>query len=222
MIEIKNPHKKFLIPRTDGYEEHFYPIIRKITGCSQGKVSGGADYENDTFTIRTYFMGGGCPCKMCEFKRDFEEDNEHAENCFHVEWDRMDKEYKKHPKYSFAPPLKIARLEHEKYMMKEYGIPLRERKSPENICTCHYKAKMQKELGPIGFVEDCYYNLPNFHFKQDDFKIWINQNFFRDSYSNKKISVDEFKTICRTCIMSLPRFNHEPVLVEGEDVGGQF
>lgn len=222
MIKITNPHKNCLIPRGAGYEDAFYPILKKITGCTEGKFSAGADYENEVFSIRTYFMGDTCPCKMCEFKRDFQDDNIHTDDCFQVALKELNKAYKEHPKYTGSTKLKIARLEHEKFLMKEFKVPFSERKHAENICTCEYHKKMQKELGPIGFVEECYHNLPNFHHKETGFKVWIYKNFFRDAFSNIKIDLPKFKGLCQVCLQSLPKQMHEPVKVTGEDIGGQF
>ena len=46
MIQTK---KKYKIPRLEGWEEVFLPLVMKITGARQFVNYGGCDFENETF-----------------------------------------------------------------------------------------------------------------------------------------------------------------------------
>ena len=74
-------------------------------------------------------------------------------------------------------------------------------------CTCDMQERYEKWLVKIGYSnghkDSCLLVRPNFWYKPEDFTIMWYKYPLRDSYSNKEISLKEFKAIIDKCIESV-------------------
>jgi hypothetical protein len=200
MFELQTTDVKYLVPRSEGWEDILEGLVRKITGVKQGRVRGGTDYKNDVFEMKTYKFGI-CHCTYGKKYSEFEERNQHALECFHTEWQAIQDAFRNHPKYGKALILRTERVNMEVQLCRKYRIPFNGGKGLELVCTCDFKNKW-KSLN-INHDETCEHVMPNFWHKPSGFKIWWYKNFFRDSYSTERICEVGFEKIIKECIKSV-------------------
>lgn len=199
MFEINTVNEKFMITRYDGWEEILEPLIRRITGASQGKTRTGANFENEVFKMKTHRFGT-CHCLYGKEFRDFEEKQTHSLECFHTQWSDIQEAFKKHPKYHDALILKTERINMEIKLCRDFRIPYKGGVLGD-ICTCSFKKKWEDK--GILHEETCEHVAPNFKHIESGFSVWWNQKFFRDSYSNERIEKKEFSKIIKECLKSI-------------------
>jgi hypothetical protein len=200
MFQIQTVVEKFAIPRYEGWEEILEPLVRKITGAQQGKVRTGVDYQNNVFKMKMHRFGI-CHCSYGKQYREFVENNGHALECFHTAWQEIQDAFKNHPKYHDALILKTERINMETQLCRKFRVPYRGGVYIANVCTCDFKRKWEA-LG-IEHDEDCEHVAPNFWHTESDLKIWWVKKFFRESYSNKRVDTQEFKSIIKECLKSV-------------------
>lgn len=188
---------KYKIPRFLGYEEIFEPLVRLITGVQQSRVREGCYYENEYFKIKPHYYGD-CHCEFGKNKREFEKKNPHSPQCFQNYLLEVDEAFRKHPKYSYALPLKTERINLIKSYCLKNNIEFKNTKDLYDICTCTV-GKKWKEL-KYEHTEDCSIISPNFYHNKSNLKIWWYKVFFRNSYSNREINKKEFSEIISDCI----------------------
>jgi len=200
MFASKALNEKYVIPRHEGWEEILEPLVRRITGAQQGKCRTACNHTNDTFTIKMHHMGL-CPCEYGQKRKEFEENNKHASECFHPNWKEIDDAFRSHPKYSQALILKTERINMEMQLCRKYRLPYQGGSYIENLCTCNFERKWA--VLDIEHAEDCPVITPNFYHPASGTKVYWNKKFFRDSYSNRRLSSEEFQNIISECIKSI-------------------
>ena len=188
---------KHEIPRTEGWEPIFEPLVRKITGIKQGEVKAGCDYKSELFILRTPFLGT-CSCSYEQKKKEFDAENYHQPDCFHPQWLDIHETFKNHPNYNKHNIYKVERINMESQLCKKFNLPYNA-KTIADVCTCGINDKWNA----LNYEHDagCPVILPNIeYFGQETIKIWWYKTFFRDAYSNVPLTKEQFKGIIATCL----------------------
>ena len=194
--------EKYTIPRHRGFEGVLEPLVKRITGVSQGNLLAGCEFENDVIKMKPHFIGA-CPCKYGEEYKKYCEKNTHTLDCFHSYVEEINKAFKSHPKYHIALPLKTERINMLKSLCLKNNMPFKSEREVEKLCTCGFNDKWKMLM--VEHEENCPVVTPNFIYKISDLKIWWNRVFFRDAYSNKPIKLDEFEKIIREVVSTVPK-----------------
>jgi len=192
--------ESYAIPRYVGFEDVFEPLIRRITGAQQGTVIGACEFDNDQIKIKPHYFGP-CQCQYGVEYKAFCKKNTHTLDCFNYYVQEINEAFKKHPKYSFALPLRTERINMLKALCLKNNFPFKGEKEVEKICTCGF-TKSWEMLGHKHH-EDCPIVSPNFWHKPTDLKIWWYKVFFRNSYSNRLITIPDLKAIVASVLPSI-------------------
>ena len=200
MQESNTITEKFVIERNIGYESILEPLIRKILGVSEGRVSAGCDFENDKVILRKYYIGD-CTCVYGEKYKDFCTNNSHDKMCFQSYLQEINNTFRQHPKYKDSIHFKAERVNLVKSLCDKNNIPFGGKIKLDEICSCSFKSKW--EILNVTHDENCPIVLPNLHYLPEDIKIWWYNNFFRDAHCNVELSLDKFKEIVRNVLSSL-------------------
>lgn len=202
MFIVPTIEEKYEIPRYDGWEEVLEPLIRKIINVEQSMIREGVDYENDIFMLKTQRYGI-CHCSYGQKYREFLETHKHSDDCFQTIYQEIQDAFRNHPHYNKSLKLKQERVKMERELYKEFGIPYSKKSNSNVFCSCTFRNDWERLNS--SHDANCSFLAPNFHYKESDLKIWWNVRFFKDSYANQLVTLDEFKKIIGVCIRSAPR-----------------
>lgn len=185
------------IPRRDGWEQVFEPLVKRITGAQQADVRAGCNYDCEVFYTQPHFLGSLCFCRYGRARREYENDNQHDASCFHAQWKEIDDVFKKHPRYHQSNKLKAERVNMCKQLCDRFMIKYNP-KEIAKICTCNFES----DWSNLNFEHeaDCPKVMPNFWYKKTDLKIWWYRIFFRDAYANQELCLEDFKGIIAICL----------------------
>lgn len=181
-----NSRGEHSVPRGAGFEEE---LSRLFDSYAPDRDSSwreyGVAFENDVFRVFPYYWGD-CDCGSdCP---------KHKPDCDVVtKWgawvdDRL--------RYSCGKPNKAGFANVNMNKMAEY-----DKKFPAPKCSCGEEEKWEPKEECL---QTCSTRIPNFHYKPTNFRLDWYKYPLRDSYSNQKIGLKEFKKMIDACISSLP------------------
>ena len=214
-----NSRGNYVLERGIGFEEELFRLFNAYASDRDNSWREyGVQFENDTFFVFPYYWGD-CTCGYAEAD-NFNE--KHANECYHTKKKKIEKEW----------AIKKGELkEFEKFeYFSEYGLPENERKiynkEIEELCksmglsyphgcavhcNCDYWERYYNYLNKIGYPngckKECLLMRPNFYYKPNGFEIQWYKYPLRDSYTNKPITLTEFKQIIDKCIESINNEN---------------
>ena len=211
-IIFGNSRGKYPIERGVGFEQELSRLFDSYAPDRDNSWREyGEEFENEIFTVREYYWGD-CTCGF----DNLDIKTKHSEDCYQT---RLDKEkikagWIKNKYFGLDIPESWSwdySQKKEKKIMKslckELNIGWNNGLSCAIHCTCDYDTKYKKEITEAGFPNGCKDNcklvLPNFHYKPTNFQIQWYKYPLRDSYSNKKITLREFKKMIDECINSI-------------------
>jgi len=206
-----NSRGTYPIERGEGWEKAFDKLCRAIDPKTGGY---GENYENDTFSMMTYYWGGDCTCGF-----DYHDDGhkklrnlKHTKECYQSKYkdlkEKICKKYKVENAYQLrdkeakAYDLEVAKLCTSMGLTYPNGYGVH--------CTCDFDVRAEKildqyekDFGARECLPTCMLVKPNFLYKPTGFGISWYKYYMRDAYSNQKISLKEFQSIIKACIKSL-------------------
>jgi hypothetical protein len=187
--------EKNSIPRNAGFEDIFDTLITRITKIEHFKHHTGCSFSNETFQTTPYYYG---KCQ-CDYGKKYEKFI-HKKDCFSVELELLNTAFKNHEKYKNNNLLKAVRANEERRLCTAHKIDYKEECLSE-VCNCG----AFEEFVKLGCTHEsgCPKIIPNFYYRDDDIKIYWYKTYFRNSYSNKPITLNEFKGIVGKCIRSV-------------------
>jgi hypothetical protein len=218
-----NSRGQFELPRHAGFEHYFF-LLMDICGISYYE-----EYENDVFCIFPYYWGD-CTCGFSE--EEFEEAHrpecyqeelrrEKLKNGWvergsfgFLEFNPSGKNFKlgdpdgAYREAQAQEEHTFERIVKSLYEKRGWADKLRDwRLGSEVHCDCDYDERYEswarKRGYPDGHKPDCLLVKPNFLYKPTGFEIQWYKYPFRDSYTNKKISIENFQDITLHCIDSV-------------------
>lgn len=199
-----NSRGEFEIPRGAGYEGILERLLRKINPNNLR----GDEFENHVFEVFPYYWGD-CTCGF----DDIEFEEPHSPDCYQsalrnekikAGWTENNLGWLDRPNGNYE---KTSKEEDKIYkrLCKQFGLSY-----PNGCavhCTCDYNERylkwMQQNGYPDGHKNNCLLEKPNFLYKPTGFQIQWYKYPLRDSYTNMKVSLDEFDDIIDDCIKSL-------------------
>ena len=202
-----NSRGEYPIERGVGFEEELIKLFGAYASDRDNSWREyGIEFENDVFSVFPYYWGD-CTCGF-----DDTEDLVKHINCYQNEvreeklkngwfedkygWLERERSYEENKKIEDGIYKKLC---------KKYNLPF-----PGGCavhCTCDYDKRYEewlKQIGyPDGHKEDCLLVKPNFHYKPTDLRIKWYKYPLRDSYSDKPITLEEFREVIDNCIKSI-------------------
>ena len=215
-----NSRGEYPIERGVGFENE---LERLFDAYAPEEEYVGAEFENETFSVFPYYWGD-CTCGFndieCPIKHINCYQNELEEEKLKNGWYRDSNGFLQYSGRGLKlgdNPLDVFDIEMKKEeeickkLCDKYDLPF-----PDGCmvhCTCDYDKRYENWLKEIGYPEehkdDCLLVKPNFYYKPTDFKIKWYKYPLRDSYSNRPITLKEFKHIIDDCIKSLKRVENK-------------
>jgi hypothetical protein len=190
-----NSRGEFPMERNAGYEHLLFRLLRKINKEEAGY---GSEFENGVFSVFPYYWGD-CTCGF----QDHEFKGEHDQLCYQIRLRDGILLLGKPSKRTLSWMKEEERVGEK--LCKELGLPF-----PDGWgvhCTCDYNERYVEWMSQIGYPdgcrEDCLLLKPNFLYKPTGFNINWYKYPLRDSYTNMKISLDEFDVMIDDCVKSL-------------------
>ena len=191
------------VPRGSGWENEFDRLLNKLEhmGLSYD------DFENDVFLISSYYWGD-CTCGYDDKEYEWCNNNHHADDCYREDYYRLEKELDE----KYGSHLSLPDNIHKKYvervieLYKKHSLEYNKNNPLQGCairCSCDYHKKWSEFCSLNHHSVDCMLVQPNFKYKPDDFTIDWYKYYFRDSYMNKKYTLNDFKLVIDNCITSL-------------------
>lgn len=130
----------------------------------------GTNFENDVFAMRRYYWGD-CECGFDDRSEEWHEANPHAPECYQIELDERMRSAGVHWQQewdgTYAEKSSVQDSVYDAMCLKhgkpKYGCAVH--------CTCYRAAASEKWNAENTHTETCGVILPNFHFKQTDFRL---------------------------------------------------
>jgi hypothetical protein len=214
-----NSRGAYPLKRGVGFEEEFERLNSLFQPSDYVE-----EFENDTFAVFPYYWGD---C-TCDFEA-YEFRGEHLVNCYQSELKaekrRAGAELNKWGFYEFPNSWSWDKRRENIYkkLTEKYNLPMR---GCAVHCTCDYEQRYEAWMEKIGYPDghkaDCLLLKSNFHYKPTDFQIQWYKYPFRDSYTNREISLLEFSTIINDCIESLKEDRKFLNLMRGKHISSAY
>lgn len=204
-----NSRGEFPLDRGEGFEEELNRLFDAYAPDRDNSWREyGIEFENDIFAVFPYYWGE-CTCGFdsCEFEE------KHLDTCYQVELDIERQKagaivgrwgYLDFPNsWSYDKERKVEDKIYKELTTK-HNLPMQGRAVH---CTCDYEQRYETWLGeigyPLGHKPDCLLVKPNFCYKPSDFQVQWYKYPLRDSYTNREITLREFRGMINNCIASL-------------------
>ena len=160
----------------------------------ESKIDKYGKYENETFSIFPYWWGD-CECDYLNWSAMWARVHEHESRCYQTELRILEKEHKKIAKDTFG----FMDTQVVKDLLNYHNLP---KQGCAVHCDCTYDMNWENALMERGetHTKECPMTFPNFYYKPTDLRIEWYKYPFRDSYSNRKFTAEEFLEMMTSCI----------------------
>jgi len=170
----------------------------------------GVPFENGVFVVRQYNWDADCTCGFDDIDNQWLEENPHAANCYQNELRRRKLQAGfienkvcgwldwKNDNYEQGRDIErriYQELCEERHLPYPFGCAIH--------CDCGRDERYRKWRETHDHADDCALVLPNFHHKPSGLKIEWYKYPLRDSYSNRPLTLCEFRAVIDDCIKSL-------------------
>ena len=160
-------------------------------------------YENETFSIFPYWWGD-CECDYEKWSEEWDKKHTHQSTCYCEELKVMEERKgeasrKITDKGINTMDLSGLTLEEARPLLKKHGLP---EQGWGVHCDCNYQMNWNSALMERGetHTKECPMSFPNFVYKPTDLRIEWYKYPFRDSYSNRKFTAEEFLEMMTNCV----------------------
>jgi len=212
-IIFGNSRGEYDITGNDFITDKIYELLLYCNKLIEGEFY--VDYENDTFFTMPY-VWDGCSCGFDNIAEEWHRKHDHEPTCYQslVKKELIEKGWKEDstgylnpPKDYDYPTAKDIEDEVRKKYCKKFNLSF-----PYGCavhCTCSYKKLEEEYYNTHDHNPYCRVVMPNFFYKPTGLSIQWYKYPGRDSYSNKKITNEEFLEIINKCKKSVDRDREE-------------
>jgi len=195
----------FFVPRTGTW----YSAFEALTIALDTDTYYPESYSNDIFELRQYYSGG-CTCEYDKKARKFAEENEHEDDCYLSDFNKLEKQFC--DEFNIKSIIDLDRNQKLLFesklcdLYKKYDLSYNKKNPWQGcgvICTCSYDKHWHKFLAENDHSDDCMLTKHNFLYKPTGFYLDWYKYPLRGSYMNMDLNIEQFKEIISICIKSL-------------------